>query len=170
MKTQQRGPFREIRWFCNDGTVLPPAEYACREHGGGYQHGAWSDRTVTLRDSGYLVANLLAGIDPDAATARPNFLAFYNQLLIEKFLIEVDDGWILREALFYRGAIQEEDERAGARALLALPCTAHRQPLAVARREYRLGAESQTAFRGPVRSRPWLQDTAWQDSRRPGCQ
>ena len=42
----------------------------------------------------------------------------YNQLLIEKFLVNADDGWILRKALFYRGAIQEEDEREGARDLL----------------------------------------------------
>jgi hypothetical protein len=118
MKTEPRGPFKELRWFCKDGTVFPPKEYACRDHGGGHQHGAWSNHTVTLRDSGYLIANLLAGFDPEAATARPGFLDFYNQLLIEKFLLEVDDGWILREALFYRGAIQEEDERAGARALL----------------------------------------------------
>jgi len=118
MKTLPRGPFRELRWFCKDGTVLPPREYACLDHGGGYQHGAWSEHTITLREAGYLIANLLAGFDPEAETAQPGFLDFYNQLLIEKFLIEVDDGWILREALFYRGAIQEEDERAGARALL----------------------------------------------------
>jgi len=30
----------------------------------------------------------------------------------------MDNGWIMRGALFYRGAIQEEDERAAARALL----------------------------------------------------
>jgi hypothetical protein len=118
MKTSPRGPFKELRWFCKDGTVYPPKEYACRDHGGGHQHGVWSDKTVTLRDAGYLIANLLAGFDPEAATAQPGFLNFYNQLLIEKFLLEVDDGWILRQALFYRGAIQDEDERAGARALL----------------------------------------------------
>ena len=118
MKTLPRGPFRELRWFCKDGTVLPPREYACRDHGGGYQHGAWSEHTVTLREAGYLIANLLAGYEPEAGIGQPGFLDFYNQLLIEKFLIAADDGWILREALFYRGAIQEEDERAGARALL----------------------------------------------------
>ena len=118
MKTHPRGPFKELRWFCKDGTVYPPKEYACRDHGGGHQHGVWSEKTVTLRDAGYLIANLLAGFDPQAAIAQPGFLNFYNQLLIEKFLLEVDDGWILRQALFYRGAIQDEDERAGARALL----------------------------------------------------
>jgi len=24
MKEAERGPFRRIRWFCTDGTVLPP--------------------------------------------------------------------------------------------------------------------------------------------------
>jgi hypothetical protein len=118
MKTQPRGPFKELRWFCKDGTVFPPKEFACRDHGGGHQHGVWNERTVTLRDADYLIANLLAGFDPEATMAQPGFLDFYNQLLIEKFLLEVDNGWILRKARFYRGAIQEEDERAGARALL----------------------------------------------------
>ena len=39
MKKSPRGPFKQLRWFCNDGTILPPKEYACREHGGGVQHG-----------------------------------------------------------------------------------------------------------------------------------
>ena len=34
MKGQERGPFSRIRWFCADGTVLPPRPYACRDHGG----------------------------------------------------------------------------------------------------------------------------------------
>ncbi|MGD8313087.1 MAG: phosphoenolpyruvate synthase, partial [Gammaproteobacteria bacterium] len=118
MKTHPRGPFKELRWYCKDGSIFPPKEYACRDHGGGHQHGAWSEQTESLRESGYLIASLLAGFDPEAEVGRPGFLDFYNQLLIEKFLLEVDDGWILRKALFYRGAIQEEDERAGARALL----------------------------------------------------
>ncbi len=71
-----------------------------------------------MREQGYLVANLLAGIAPDEVLAEADFDNIYGQLLIEKFLIAMDDGWILRGALSYRGAIQEEDERAGARQLL----------------------------------------------------
>lgn len=118
MKEHPRGPFKEIRWFCKDGSILPPKEYACVEHGGGHQHGVWSRQTLTLRDAGYRIANLLAGIDPEAQLEQPGFLDSYNQLLIEKYLVAADDGWILRQALFYRGAIQEEDERKGARELL----------------------------------------------------
>ncbi len=118
MKTSERGPFARIRWFCKDGSVLPPKAYACVERGGGHQHGEWSDRTNQLRAQGYLIATLLAGTDPEKLVAESNFVETWNQLLIEKFLMAVDNGWIMRRALFYRGAIQEEDERAAARALL----------------------------------------------------
>ena len=118
MKTSERGPFQRIRWFCQDGSVHPPRPYPCAERGGGHQHGEWSARTRELREQGYRIATLLAGTDPAKLAAEPDFLITWNQLLIEKFLMAMDNGWIMRRALFYRGAIQEEDERAAARALL----------------------------------------------------
>ena len=118
MEGLERGPFSRLRWFCNDGTVLPPRSYACKDHGGGFQHGEWSDKTLELRKQGYLVANILAGQDISALADDPDFRNIYAQILIERFLVSADDGWILRRALFYRGAIQEEDERAAARNLL----------------------------------------------------
>jgi hypothetical protein len=118
MQVLERGPFSRLRWFCNDGSVLPPQSYACKEHGGGYQHGQWSEKTLELRAQGYLVANILAGLNAASMVDDPGFANQYAQILIERFLISADDGWILRRALFYRGAIQEEDERAAARSLL----------------------------------------------------
>jgi hypothetical protein len=118
MKELDRGPFSRLRWFCNDGTVWPPRSYACKDHGGGYQHGEWSSDTLALRKQGFLVANILAGVDITAMLDDPGFSDLYAQILIERFLVSVDDGWILRKALFYRGAIQEEDERSAARDLL----------------------------------------------------
>ena len=118
MKAAERGPFSRIRWFCNDGTVLPPQSYACKDHGGGYQHGEWNKKTLEMRKQGYLLANLLVGVDAGSFIEEPDFGNAFAQILIERFLVGVDDGWILRKALFYRGAIQEEDERAAARKLL----------------------------------------------------
>ncbi|MEX2353276.1 MAG: pyruvate phosphate dikinase, partial [Gammaproteobacteria bacterium] len=66
MKTAERGPFSRLRWFCADGTILPPTPFACREHGGGRQHGEYTDRTQALRDNGYLIANVLAATTPEA--------------------------------------------------------------------------------------------------------
>jgi len=118
MKSDPRGPFVSVKWFCNDGTVLPPKAYACAPHGGGHQHGEWSDRTKELRANGYLVATLLAGIDAGRMAGDPGFHDAFGQMLTERYLMAADDGWIMRRALFYRGAVQEEDERAGGRALL----------------------------------------------------
>lgn len=118
MKASSRGPFERIRWFCADGTVLPPRPYACKDHGGGVQHGELNERARALRERGLHIANVFAGLDAKALLARPDHRDVLAQMLIEQFLINADDGWILRQARFYRGALQEEDERRGARELL----------------------------------------------------
>jgi hypothetical protein len=151
MKDRPRGPFSGVRWFCADGAVLEPAPFACASHGGGFQHGQWSDRTRQLRAAGYPIANVLADLDPADVVgpgADPDLLTL---LLLEKFLVAADDGWILREAQFYRGAFQDYDERDGAAtillAMLALPerPSGPAPPFAVMREAVRLlphGAES----------------------------
>ncbi|NOR25047.1 MAG: hypothetical protein GQ542_11770 [Desulforhopalus sp.] len=118
MQSSSRGPFARIRWFCNDGSILPPKPYACREHGGGVQHGDWTDRVKQLRTEGYYISNVLASLDVEQIISGPGYSDLYNQLLIEKFLIAADDGWIFRKARYYRGALQAENEAAGARELL----------------------------------------------------
>jgi len=118
MKSAPRGPFRRIRWFCEDGSVLPPEPYACRPHGGGVQHGEWSERTLAIRERGFLIATLLADIQPDSFIGDDARLDHLRQILLERFLVRFDDGWIFRRARFYRGAIQVEDEQRQARALL----------------------------------------------------
>jgi hypothetical protein len=118
MKTSPKGPFYRIRWFCNDGSILPPKPYACRDHGGGVQHGEWTGRVKQLHADGYYIANVLASLDLSQITSAPGYSDLYNQILIEKFLIAADNGWIFRKALYYRGAIQSEDEAAKARELL----------------------------------------------------
>ena len=118
MKDASRGPFRRIRWFCNDGTVHPPKEYACRERGGGVQHGEWSTETKALRADGYYIANVYADLSDEIKNRISAGETVLAQMLIEQFLINTDDGWILRKARFYRGAFQDEDERAGSRELL----------------------------------------------------
>jgi hypothetical protein len=118
MKESPRGPFSRIRWFCNDGTVLPPRSYGCRDHGGGSQHGEWTERAKLLRSHGFYIANVYADLDTDAFAGQSGHWDVFAQMLIEQYLIGVDDGWILRKARFYRGALQEEGERLGARRLL----------------------------------------------------
>jgi len=118
MKESPRGPFARLRWFCSDGAILPPTGVGCAGHGTGVQHGEWSAETRTLREAGYEVATVLASLDPErfiGASAEVDALA---QILVERFLVEADQGWILRGALSYRGAFQVEDEEKGARDLI----------------------------------------------------
>ena len=65
MKKSSRGPFKHIRWFCADGSLQQPKEYACKEHGGGVQHGEWIDQVKRLRAGGYFIATVFADIEPD---------------------------------------------------------------------------------------------------------
>jgi phosphohistidine swiveling domain-containing protein len=118
MKKSSRGPFKHIRWFCNDGTIQPPEEYACRERGGGVQHGEWTQQVRTLRANGYHIANVFADVRPQEFIRDENHQAILKQMLLEQFLIEADEGWIYRRARYYRGALQAEDEDYWGRELL----------------------------------------------------
>jgi hypothetical protein len=118
IKESPKGPFQAVRWFCADGTVLPPKAYACADHGGGIQHGLWTDRVAAMRAAGYAIANLLAMVDPEEFTGDEADVETLTQILLERFLIGADDGWIFRGATTYRGAFQIEDEEAGSRRLI----------------------------------------------------
>lgn len=118
MKSSPKGPFARIRWFCNDGSILPPEPFACVAHGGGRQHGEWNGQVRTLRAEGYLIGNVLAAADAPQLASPAGWEAL-RQLLLERFLIGFDDGWIFRGARSYRGALQAENEIAGGRRILA---------------------------------------------------
>ncbi len=118
MKQAPRGPFSRIRWFCNDGTILEPKAYACQEHGGGVQHGEWTQQVQTLRSEGYMIANVFADISANTFMTSSGYPGILKQMIIEQFLIQADDGWIFKKARYYRGALQTEDEALGGEALL----------------------------------------------------
>lgn len=118
MKQAPRGPFSGVLWFCADGTVLPPKAFACEAHGGGVQHGQWTERTLAIRDAGYPIANILARLEPGQVVGPGAEAGLLGALLVERFLISYDDGWILRRARFLRGVIQEHNESDSGRAIL----------------------------------------------------
>jgi hypothetical protein len=110
LKSDPRGPFQRIAWFCPDGTVLP-AKDRCPEPGG-IQHGLHKDVVTELTNQGIYLGQLLAGQSRDAFLDRGNFYSRVKQYQIERFLQAADDGWIMRGARTYRGAMQAEDEEA----------------------------------------------------------
>ncbi|HET19623.1 MAG TPA: phosphoenolpyruvate synthase, partial [Chromatiales bacterium] len=117
MKEAPRGPFARIRWFCKDGAILPPEPYACSAHGGGRQHGEPNEQARLLQAAGYPVGTVLAALDPVEITS-PQARNQLKGILLERWLIAADDGWVLRQARAYRGAFQIEDEIASAQAML----------------------------------------------------
>ncbi len=114
LKQSPRGPFSRVRWFCKDGSVLKPAPYACRAHGGGIQHGQLNRTARQLRRQGYFLANVLADYTRPGAKHRVPSRRELTELLLERWLIEADDGWIFRHALNHRGMLQRDDEVRGA--------------------------------------------------------
>jgi len=117
-KSSEKGPFDKIRWYCKDGSVLPPKAGACTPHGGGIQHGQWNQQTLMLREAGYYIGNILAAADTKALLDKSEDRKHFKQILLERYLMSADDGWIFRGARYYRGAMQVEDEIIGARRLL----------------------------------------------------
>ena len=120
MKTAPRGPFKHIRHYCADGAVIPPSENCDDAHGGGQvEHGEWTDQVVSLRQNGYEIANIYAIVKPERFIGPAADLKALRQMLAERYLIGIDDGWVMRVTRSYRGSIQAEDEGKGAARLIA---------------------------------------------------
>ncbi|HEX9652830.1 MAG TPA: PEP/pyruvate-binding domain-containing protein [bacterium] len=110
-KKDARGPYQAIRWFCPDGTVIPAQERCAQP--GGIQHALPKDRVAQLaREHNIHLGQILAGTPFEAFLDSANVNSRMKQYQMEKFLQAVDDGWIVRRARFYRGAVQAEDEEA----------------------------------------------------------
>ncbi|PHN04699.1 PEP/pyruvate-binding domain-containing protein [Flavilitoribacter nigricans] len=104
-----RGPFKDIRWFCKDGSVIPPKE-KCPEPGG-VQRARYKDEVAALAKNQHIfIGQILSNTPKEDFWDAANQHARLKQYQVEKYLRAVDDGWIWRKAQFYRGAVQVEDE------------------------------------------------------------
>ena len=98
-----------------------------------------------------------------------------RELPLERYLIEIDDGWVLHRARNYRGRVQIEDEEQAGRALLVrllarpawvreqLPAGARSGAHAAARRRHRPHAHRAPPGAGARRAGPELREAAGQD-------
>ncbi len=118
MKRDARGPYLRIRWFCRDGTVQPPQGSPCRERGGGAQHAEYNDAAKRLWPLGFHPGTILQATTFDELYDAAHAHDRLKQLILDQYLFEIDDGWVLRQARYYRGARQAEDEEASGTVLL----------------------------------------------------
>lgn len=110
-KADIRGPYKEIRWYCKDGTIIPPKE-KCPEPGG-VQRARHKEEVDALAVSNHIFLGQILATTPykDFWDVEFNHSRL-KQYQLEKFLRTSDNGWILRKAQYYRGAYQAEDEEA----------------------------------------------------------
>ena len=117
-KNNPKGPYFQIRWFCKDGSVHPPEGTPCKSLGGGHQYAELSNNARTLSRWNLDLGTVLTSLDFPAFfdSGRDHWLP--RELVLEKYLAQVDGGWIYRRASSYRGALQAEDEEKAGRQLL----------------------------------------------------
>lgn len=109
-KNDDRGPFLDIKWFCDNGTIRDSKD-PCPDAIGGNQHARYKDITNRLhKDNKLYFSKILTGSKQEDFWKYEENYDPIKQYLLNKYLENVDDGWILRKAQFYRGAIQSEDE------------------------------------------------------------
>lgn len=118
MKESPRGPYKYLRWFCNDGEVLLPRPFACVDHGGGKQYAVYSDARDRLVELGWSTGTVFVVETFDSVFDAGRRNQRLRELSLERYLTDVDDGWVLRRAQYYRGRVQVEDEEEAGRKIL----------------------------------------------------
>lgn len=117
IRRDPRGPYGPIRWYCEDGRVLPPQGTPCRP-GRGFQHAAPGQHALQLARMDFNVARFLANMSFDEFLDLPRNHHWLRQIVLLDYFVTAEDGWIYRRALQRRGVRQAEDEEAAARRLL----------------------------------------------------
>ena len=110
-----RGPYRGILWFCSDGTTRAPRD-PCPDDPRAHQHADYKpavDRLMRNQDLyfGQILTDTRYAAFWDAEADHSRL----KQYQLNNYLVNVDNGWILEKARFYRGAFQVEDEEAWGR-------------------------------------------------------
>ncbi len=112
-KKDIRGPYRDIRWFCTDGSIRGPKDPCPDEIGPGVQHARYKEVVEDIgRKKGIYFGQILAYHQPGEFWKPEQNFPRLKQYQLDRYLRSVDDGWINRRGQYYRGAIQSEDESA----------------------------------------------------------
>ncbi|WP_116105683.1 PEP/pyruvate-binding domain-containing protein [Lewinella sp. IMCC34191] len=109
-RSDRRGPYRGIFWFCSDGSQRP-ARDPCPEDEDAQQHADYTpDIKRLMREQDLYFGQILAGTEYDEFWNAGDDHSRLKQFQLNNYLVAADNGWILEQARFYRGAFQIEDE------------------------------------------------------------
>jgi rifampicin phosphotransferase len=112
-KQDMRGPYKDIRWYCADGSYAEPRVGCATQNKNNLQRARYKDEVEALgRTNHVYLGQILAKtnkVDFWDAEFRQSRLKQYQ---LERFLMNADDGWVNRRGQYYRGATQAEDEEA----------------------------------------------------------
>lgn len=115
LKNELRGPYKDIRWFCKDGSINDP-KLPCGEIGG-VQRARYKDNINALAQKKHLfLGQILSATEYSDFWDDKNQQSRLKQYIIEQYLFDNDNGWIQQKSQFYRGATQVEDEEDWGRA------------------------------------------------------
>ena len=112
-KLDSRGPYRDIRWFCTDGSIREPKDPCPEKIGPGWQHARYKTEVENIGSKNHIfLGQIVTYHKPEVFWDAKNNQSRLKQYQLGKYLSSVDNGWILAKAQYYRGAIQAEDEDA----------------------------------------------------------
>jgi hypothetical protein len=104
-----KGPYRDIRWYCPDGSLVLPQE-RCPELGG-VQRARYRDEVVALAKNNHVfLGQILSATEISNFWDSASHHSQAKQYQLEQYLRANGNGWVNRRAQFYRGAYQVEDE------------------------------------------------------------
>ena len=115
-----RGPYRDIAWYCHDGSVVPSVTGQCATpHERNKQRARYKPELERLADEEHLfLAQILSTTRQTDFWDEANDHSRMKQYMLGNYLAAIDDGWINRTGQYYRGAFQVEDEMEWGRAYL----------------------------------------------------
>lgn len=118
LRSDPRGPYEGIYWFCSDGTVRA-ARDPCPDDPRARQHADYKPVVKKLMSQEHLFFGpILTGQDNTAFWDAQNDHSRLKQYQLNDYLAAVDNGWVLQQARYYRGAFQVEDEQEWGRRFL----------------------------------------------------
>src|SRR5690349_7004978 len=96
-KADARGPYKDIRWFCKDGSIRE-ARDPCPDEPGN-QHARYKDEVISLAEKHHIfIGQILASTPNEDFWDAGNAQSRLKQYQIERYLRNIDDGWVNRQA------------------------------------------------------------------------